>query len=284
VIRAVVLAALLLAIGGAAVALPARTRERPPRLALARATAPLLHSNSRDGRAILTATGLRPGERRSGEVTIRNEGGGGDIALATRVTGPLAERLRLTVTDAGKVVMDTPLADAPACAPLAELPGGAARTYRFTVTFERGEGDNAYAGASARADLEWRDGCAGAAPLALGETRVTLDPGPYRYAARTGTARVGVRCLSSASPTCSGTLALERRQPHRGRGIALAKARFAAPAGRRRTITLHLNARARRLVARKGSVPFLAWVAVDGRRAVYRGTLLSSRRKATSSR
>jgi spore coat-associated protein N len=295
VIRAVVLAALLLVLAGAAVALPERADRRPPRLALARVTSPLVHSNSRDGQAILVANGMLPGQRRSGEVTIRNHGGGGEIALATTARGPLAERLRLTVTDGGDAVIDTPLDAALACVPLGHLGGGEARTYRFTATFDRGVNDNVYAGASARADFEWRDGCDGdgrdaeppaPAPLpadtpalALGDTRVALDPGPYRFAARTGTTRIGARCVSSTATTCVGTLELERRQPHGGRGIAMAKARFRIPAGKRRTITLKLNARARRLIARKGSVPVLARVG----RAVYLGTLLSSRRKATSS-
>ena len=291
-IRAIALAAVLAAIAAAAVAMPGRPDSRPPRLAVARTTAPLAHSNSRDGRAILVADDLRPGDHRSGEVTIRNEGGAGGIALATRVSGRLAERLRLTVADSrtGAAAMQTALAGAPSCVPLGDLAAGESRTYRFTVSFDRGAGDQGYAGASARADFEWLDRCAPEPrpALALGDTRIAVDPGPYRFAGRSGTAKLGIRCLE-APAACAGRVELERRQPGRGRGIAMAVGRFRIRAGARRTITLKLNARARRRITSAHLVPVRAYVTAtgaDGRRhrAAYRDKLRYSHRPPGQSR
>ena len=314
--RGLVLAAAMLALAATAVALPAPRDTRPPRLAVERTSAPLAHSNSRAGRAILTAADMKPGERRSGEVTIRNEGGAGSLALATHASGPLAERLRLTVVDdaSGDVVLAAPLADAPACVPLGDLRAGTSRTYRFTATFETGPDDNAFAGAGASADFEWLPGCGpeaeahpdtppagsepsaspagpappGAAPehgntLTLGDTRLAIAPGPYRFTGRTGTAKVAVRCIASATGRCTGRIELERRSPGRGRGIAMATGRFAIPAGRTRTIKLELNTRARRHITTKGLVPVRAYVTAtdaNGRRhrAAYRDRLRYSRR------
>jgi hypothetical protein len=255
----------LLAVAVAAVAAPGPRPNDDPRPVLARASAPLAHSNSRDGHAVLTASGLQPGDRRSGEVTIRNEGGAGGLALVTHASGPLAERLRLTVADdGGAEPVDASLAAVPVCVPLGGLPAGAARTYRFQIAFERGPGDDSLAGASARADFEWRDSCVPepAAPLELGDVRVALAPGPYRFAGRTGTARVGVRCLTAASGACRGRLELERRTSGQGRGIALAVGRIDVAAGARSTATLRLNGRARRRVAGRGVLAVRAYLTV----------------------
>ena len=229
---------------------------------------------------------MRPGDRRSGQVTLRNEGGAGQLALVTHVAGALAGRLRLTVADAGggPALIDAPLAAAPSCQVVGDLPEGASRTYRFTVAFERGAGDDAYAGASARADFQWLDRCeprAGAA-LSLGDTRLAVDPGPYRFSARGGTARVAVRCDESPSGSCVGRIELERRSPGQGRGIALAVGRFRVASGARRAVILRLNARARRRIRSRGLVSVRAYVtATDaaGRRhrAAYRDRLLYGR-------
>jgi hypothetical protein len=292
-----VIAAALLVVAATAVALPAPQDGRPPSLAVERTTTLLAHSNSRAGRAILSAADLKPGDRRSGEVTIRNEGGAGALALATRVDGLLADRLRLTVADArsGEVLLAAPLGDVPECVALVDLPAGAARTYRFTATFESGPDDNRHAGTSASADFEWLPGCGAEAeaqpqhdpvrntPLTLGDTRVAIAPGPYRFSGRTGTAKVGVRCIAAAAGRCTGRIELERRAPGRGRGIALAVGRFTVRAGKQRTITLKLNARARRHITTTGLVPVRAFVTAtdaNGRRhrAAYRDRLRYSRR------
>ena len=285
-IRAACAATALLATAAGAIALPERAGPGAPRPVLARATAPLAHSNSRDGRAILTVDGMRPGDRRDGEVTIRNEGGAGPIALSTRAGGALSDRLRLTVIDArgGPPVVDAPLADASGCRSIGDMAEGAARTYRFTVAFARGADDNSYAGASARADFEWLDRCVPepAGALALGDTRLAIDPGPYRFSTRTGSARVVVRCLEAPAGACSGRIELERRSSGQGRGIALAVGRFRVASGHRRAFTLRLNPRARRRVRSKGLVAVRAYVVArdeQGRthRAAYRDRLLYGR-------
>ena len=146
---------------------------------------------------------------------------------------------------------------------LAELGEGAARTYRFAVAFKRGGDDNALAGAAARADFEWRDRCTPepAAPaLVLGDVRVAIEPGPYRFSRRSGTAGVGVRCLEAHDGRCRGRLALERRTPGAGRGIAMAAGRIDLRAGTRTTIALKLNRRAAHRIAASGALPVRAYV------------------------
>lgn len=271
----------------AATALPAGDAPVKPRPVLTRATTPLAHSNSHDGRAILTVSGMRPGDQRSGTVAIRNQGGAGGLAMVARAGGPLADRLRLHVADAGggPAIVDTPLSAAPACTPAGDLARDAERTFRFTVTFDRGPDDNAYAGATARADFEWRDSCSpetAAAPLALGDVRLVIAPGPYRFSARTRTARVGVRCVAAEAGVCRGRIELERRVPGRGRGIAMAVGTIAVREGRRATVALRLNPRAGRHMARKGSVPVRAFVTVRGaggrrHRVAYRDRLVLRR-------
>jgi hypothetical protein len=112
---------------------------------------------------------------------------------------------------------------------------------------------------------------------------VAIAPGPYRFTGRTGTAKVGVRCIAAAAGRCTGRIELERRARGRGRGIALAVGSFKIPTGKRRTITLKLNARARRHITTKGLVPVRAYVTAtdaSGRRhrAAYRDRLRYSRR------
>lgn len=257
-------------------------------LAITRASAPLAHSNSRDGRAILTVASMSPGERRTGEVVIR-AGGATSVALRTRVTGPLASRLHLAIAG----VWRGPLTSAPACLSAGTIGAGGARTYRFTVTFERGSRDNAHMGQAARADFEWRDRCGAPPPpvaprdaeppsrgtYALGDLRLAIGRGPYRFARRGGTARVGVRCLASDTGTCRGRLELERWKGGQGKGIAMAVGRFTVPAGGRRRVKLALNPRARRRIRSKRSVRVRAYVTAtdaSGRRhrVAYRDRLV----------
>jgi spore coat-associated protein N len=277
----------LLATGVVAAAAPGPSGDDAPRPVLVKATAPLAHSNSHDGRAILTVAGMRPGDRRSGEVTIRNEGGAGGLALGARAEGVLATRLRLTVTgDRGAPVFDGALADAPGCTPLGDLAVDSSRTYRFTVGFDRGPDDNDYAGATARADFEWRDRCVpepSEPALVLGDVRLAIAPGPYRFSRRTGAAHVSVRCLAADSGACRGRIELERRRPGQGRGIALAVGAIDIRVGARRTIAIRLNRRARRRIAGSRVVPVRAYVtARDARgrrhRVAYRDRLVYSRR------
>jgi hypothetical protein len=312
----VAVAAAILAAAAAAVALPGSDRARSPQPLLARATAPLAHSNTADGRAVLTAANLKPGDERTGQVTIGNEGHEGVLYLVARppVDTPaasgrrLSERLTMTIAegagDGSRVLSEGPLATAPGCHPLGRFAAGEARTYRFTVAFPdggRGGADNAYAGASARVDYEWlesagaRDDCPHASDdvvelpespperspgdIAVGDMLIAIDRGPYRFSSRTGTARIGIRCIRSSTGACRGRIELERRRAGEGRGIALAVGTFAVRASDRGRIVLRLNARARRRITSTGLVAVRAYVtARDARgrrhRVAYRDKLL----------
>jgi hypothetical protein len=288
-----------------AVATPDVAPEGGARPVLLRASAPLAHSNSREGQAILTAANLKPGERRAGRVTVVNRGHAGHLYLVARRpardSGPaLSDRLSLAIDeDGGNAIAAGSLDGATTCHPLGQLDGGESRTYVFTVGLARDAG-NAYAGATARVDYEWlqtaaaRDACpersddgvelpvAGEVALTLADLRLAIEPGPYRFARRTGTARVGIRCLLSAAGVCRGRLELERRRAGQGRGLAMAVGNFNVPTGKRRTITVRLNRRARRRISATGAVPVRAFVTARdaaGRRhrVAYRDRLIYRR-------
>jgi hypothetical protein len=313
-------AAGVLAAAATAIAVPSQDPRRSPEPVLARTSAPLAHSNSRDGQAVLTASNLKPGERRSGEVTITNEGHPGALYLVAHEPHDtpaasglrLSERLQLTIADtsgaSSRTIADAPLSTVERCHPLGELAAGESRTYRFSVEFPDGGpkgADNGYAGASATVDYEWletaaaRDACPGrsedsveladpALPptqtspqvtATLAEMKLAIMPGPYRLSARTGTAKVGIRCIRSLTGTCKGRLELERRKHGQGRGIAMAVGNFDVQAGRRERITLKLNRRAYRRITTKGLIAVRAYVIArdaHGRRhrVAYRDRLL----------
>ena len=122
----------------------------------------LLQSNSKSGVAIVTGSNLKPGDVRSGEVTITNTGslagtfklaeanasngfGAGDMTLKIDdVTG--AKTVNVYSGDIGKV--------AAGGIDLGSYAAAEARTYRFTATFSK-EAPNSDQGKAARADYEW---------------------------------------------------------------------------------------------------------------------------------
>jgi len=122
----------------------------------------LVQSNSKNGVAIVTGSNLKPGDVRSGEVTITNTGslagtfklsessasngfGAGDMSLKVEdVTGP--KTADVYSGDIGKVPS--------AGINLGSYAAGEARTYRFTATFAEGS-PNSDQGKVARADYEW---------------------------------------------------------------------------------------------------------------------------------
>ncbi len=134
----------------------------------------LSQSNSKDNAAILTATGMLPGDIATGTVVITNSGDvAGTFTLSqsniTSTPGPnggnLSTQLDLLIQDvtgapatiySGKFDALTPTA--------AGLPfsAGEARTYQFTVTFPDGgpppgptTGDNAFKSSAASAEFDW---------------------------------------------------------------------------------------------------------------------------------
>jgi hypothetical protein len=162
---ALALAAALLLAGVAA------ARERPARIErVAAATGALSLSNTRDGAAIFTAAGMVPGQAVSGTLTLGNTGEQAGRLMLSRARlsetpgpggGRLSDVLELRVDDitdgAPRAVVTGKLGGLYTIL-LHDLAGGATRTYRFTIRFpDSGPGgaDNAYAGASLRADYEW---------------------------------------------------------------------------------------------------------------------------------
>jgi spore coat-associated protein N len=132
-------------------------------------------SNSRNGAAILTAANLKPGDTRTGAVTITNTGSldaAVSLSKANLVDQPgprggaLSGVLRLRVEDISsatpKLVYDGALGAMPKLALGEFAKKSAGRTYRFTLTFTRGpvpttpaSGDNRYEGSSTRVDFVW---------------------------------------------------------------------------------------------------------------------------------
>lgn len=122
----------------------------------------LVQSNSKAGVAVITGSNLKPGDTRSGEVTIANTGslagtfkltesgasngfGSGDMTLKIDdVSGQ--STTNVYSGDIGKV---------PAGGiALGSYAAGEARTYRFTATFAQGS-PNSDQAKSAKADYEW---------------------------------------------------------------------------------------------------------------------------------
>jgi spore coat-associated protein N len=118
------------------------------------------HSNSKNGASIVTGANLKPGESRSGEVTITNTGSlDGNFTLTEKgADNPFtAGSLQLVIHD---VTTNTEVYRgdlgrvAAGGISLGNFAAGAARTYRFTVTLAQAA-PNADQGKTAKADYQW---------------------------------------------------------------------------------------------------------------------------------
>ncbi len=122
----------------------------------------LVQSNSKSGVAIVTGANLKPGDVRSGEVTITNTGSlAGTFKLAESNASNAfgAGDMTLKIDDvSGKTpisIYSGDIGKVPAEAiGLGSFAAGEARTYRFTTTFAQGS-PNSDQGKVARADYEW---------------------------------------------------------------------------------------------------------------------------------
>jgi hypothetical protein len=140
-------------------------------------TGTLAQTNSKDNAAILTASGLRPGDSANGTVDIQNSGSlSGQFSLArgattdSDATNPLSAKLTIVVNDCGAYTGSTP----PSCTSptqrysgtIAAMPrttlttfaAGEKRRYQFVVTFPDGGtagADNAYQGDSTTVEYTW---------------------------------------------------------------------------------------------------------------------------------
>jgi hypothetical protein len=158
---------------------------RAPLAITAQATGPLI-ANDRAGQAILTAAAMRPGVPAIGEVTVSNAGDAAGVFTlsspgAADGPGALSGVLDLVVSDvtqgAGTTLYTGKLATFGRL-PLGTLGAGAARRYRFALTFPAGRADiadNALQGATTSVAFNWNTVAAADPPASNGPTPA---PGP----------------------------------------------------------------------------------------------------------
>lgn len=160
--RTIAALATALAAAGVAVGTGANFSSHSANAANTFSSGTLIQSNSRSGASIVTGTNLKPGDVRTGEVTIAN-------------TGSLAGTFKLSETSAsnafGSGDMSLKIEDVSGSSPVSVYAGdigkvpatgidlgsyaaGEAHTYRFTATFAQGS-PNSDQGKSASATYEW---------------------------------------------------------------------------------------------------------------------------------
>jgi hypothetical protein len=120
-------------------------------------------SNSREGAAILSGAGLRPGAQASGSVTIGNPGAS-ETRLALDVTSEgetagtggarIWDTLRISISDGSRIVYEGRVADLRRLT-LGALTAGGRRTYAVTATLPSGPNDNALQGARLSLRFTW---------------------------------------------------------------------------------------------------------------------------------
>ena len=120
-------------------------------------------ANSREGAAILSGAGLRPGAQSSGSVTIGNPGSS-ETRLALDVTSEgetagtggarIWDTLRISISDGSRVVYEGRMADLGRLT-LGALAAGGQRTYAVTATLPSGANDNALQGARLSLRFTW---------------------------------------------------------------------------------------------------------------------------------
>jgi spore coat-associated protein N len=151
----------LLAATGVAVGSGATFSSRTANAANTFTSGTLLQSNSKDGTSVVTGSNLKPGEAKTGEVTIKNTGTlAGDFVLTeSGVQNPFtAGALSVKVDDvtdaaAPKNVYTGDMGGL-AKKSLGAFAVGEARTYRFSVTLSKDAG-NADQAKTATANYEW---------------------------------------------------------------------------------------------------------------------------------
>ena len=178
----------MLAAGLAGLAFAARQAVQPApapaagaRAVAARSSGSMRISNSRQGRALLRATNLAPGDTVSGTVRIANSGPvPGTFRLAatdlTDIPGELGGRLssvlELRVEDlsAGRATLYSGALGRLRNRPVGRLRPGEAHTYRLSATLPDADdpaGINSYAGSTVRLNLQWKAGAAVAGRCAV---------------------------------------------------------------------------------------------------------------------
>jgi hypothetical protein len=299
--RPVVVAAVALAVALGS-ALPLQGNGHSARAALGAASGPLVGTDGSG--AVLVAQGLRPGDSRTGEITVTNAGdtiGGFALAQADRVespalTPPLSAVLDLTVLDltAGRTMFAGKLGQLATVA-LGNFAQGEGHRYRFVVAFPAGRSpavDNPYQVASTTVSFVWSAGPpqaappvsappdatppAATAPPAITAGTRTAHPAPTvllvappRQSARNGRVQVRLVCQARCRVWLSGRATVGRRH------LALPSVTRALPAARAIALRLALP---RRVVAalsagRRITVRLRARASIDGRFVTVRRTV-----------
>jgi hypothetical protein len=147
----------------------------PPQVQVELVGGTLSMSNSSDGAAIVSATGMAPGDARAGDVTISNTGDlTGTFSLSKSnlsdtpgpAGGALSGALDLLVQDVTNPAAPATVYSGKLGAmderPLGDWAPGGSRTYRFTVSLPDGgspssatTGDNAYQGSAMSVRYDW---------------------------------------------------------------------------------------------------------------------------------
>jgi hypothetical protein len=117
-------------------------------------------SSSKPNQAIVSVSGMRPGESREGTIGIGNQGDvAGTIALkATGLSGVAlasAIELRIDDTTSGTTKKYNGKLAAFSSVNLGSFAAGATRTYKFTLTWPAGSDEASLQGTSTSLTLEW---------------------------------------------------------------------------------------------------------------------------------
>lgn len=128
------------------------------------ASAQALQTNSKNGSAIVTADNMKPGDTVTDTVTIANPTAAPAayvLSTSNLVDTPapggakLSERLQLAIEDPSGATVYSGSIGATGERELGSFQGGESRTYRFTVSFPRGDDGNALAGARMSVEFDW---------------------------------------------------------------------------------------------------------------------------------
>ena len=191
-------AGLLLVLAVALVATAAPARERPAELGRMAAQGAVTLSAAGTGHAILTASGLRPGQSVAGNIALANVGESrgrltlrrtGMVDTPGRFGGRLSDALLLRVEELGGGSWTGPLAG-PDALDLGIMEPGEGRSYKLTLTLPdtgpRGR-DNGVQGSSVTIDWAWTTESVGPPvgsppprPRPRPRPRSRRDPGPWR--------------------------------------------------------------------------------------------------------
>ena len=129
--------------------------------------------NSKEGVAVLTASGMKPGDSATGTVDVENSGSldgaftlGRSGVVDSDATNPLSAKLNLVVKDCGDFSAGTPTCDAGdpdlysgtvaamGTVALGTFAASEKHRYEFAVTFDASAG-NAYQGDSSSVQFDW---------------------------------------------------------------------------------------------------------------------------------